>query len=149
MPITRTVPDYPHGWTSKTVLVIDDELALREMIATVLMEENYTVITAGTAEEGIKFVQNIHIDCAILDIFMRGEGGLWALQQLQQSHKNTKLIAMSGGWKGMGPSEVTEAADRIGADATFEKPFDIDEIVKTVDELVGPALTLVEQKRPS
>ena len=142
MTISRFIPDVPYGVRSKTVLVIEDDPQLRELFAMLLYDAMLDVITAPKAEAAIDFVSDKRVDVAIVDVFMNGKGGLWAIEKLQQLHPEIRIIAISGGWSSIGADEVTRAASVVGAHRVLAKPFDNEALKDMVLELVGRSVSV-------
>lgn len=67
----------------KTVLVVDDEIALVKALEAVLKSEGYKVVTASDGEEGFKVCQARHPDLVLLDILMPHLDGLGMLEKLR------------------------------------------------------------------
>lgn len=140
--VVRRRKSFPDGVRGKVIVVIDDEPAMRDFMTTALDEKGYEVIAVDNAEEGVDVCRHIPIDLAIVDIFMRGRGGLWAIEQLRECNGNAKIIAMSGGWKTLPPTDVVKAATKVGADRGFTKPIPLNDLYAAVDELIGPPLEI-------
>jgi DNA-binding response OmpR family regulator len=60
----------------KTILVIDDEVDLAELLKVRLMHEGYNVLTAYDGKQGIHMIDNEHIDLVLLDIMLPKIGGI-------------------------------------------------------------------------
>ena len=66
----------------KTILVVDDDDAIRTLLKNELLDEGYQVLTATNAREALKMVQEEALDLVILDIRMPGMDGLEALPRI-------------------------------------------------------------------
>ncbi|MCP4627262.1 MAG: response regulator [bacterium] len=110
-----------------SVLVIDDEKTLSNMIGMVLKRNGYTVETASCGNEGIqKFDANLH-DYVITDIRMPDGDGMTVLQHIRRSRKpSTPVIGMSGT-----PWLLKEDS----FDAALTKPFTIHKLFNTIERL--------------
>ncbi len=64
---------------SDTILIIDDEAAIRESLAGILLDEGFTPLTAASAEDGLQLLDEKDIRLILLDIWMPGMDGLEAL----------------------------------------------------------------------
>lgn len=141
MPATyRTRRSIPEGFRAKLVLVIDDDQDIQKLLRDVLERDQYDVALATTAEDGLELARNIKVDLLISDIFMHGQGGLWAIKSIKEQDPELKVIAMSGGWSGLSADQVIRAATKVGADHGMTKPFDLKAFKASVEQLIGPAL---------
>ena len=114
-----------------TILVIDDEKNIRRTLRMVLESEDYKVLDAATAEEGLKILEEHLVHALLLDLKLPGISGLEALERLQaKSEGETVLpvIVISG------HGTVTDAvqATRLGAFDFLEKPLDRERVVITL-----------------
>ncbi len=123
------------GKNSAKILVIDDEEDIREAVAGFLSE--YQVVEAGNGMEGLELVKSEKPDLIITDIVMPEMQGIEFITRLNKIKKYIPVIVMSGNTVG---KEYLKTAKLLGAVASFEKPFDFEELKICVDE------TLVELK---
>lgn len=81
------------------------------------------------------------IDLIITDILMPEVDGIEVIRKFRREYPQLKIIAISGGgWTE--PQQFLTMASRLGADATFNKPFQWDKLVETVNALLGlPTVT--------
>ena len=118
-----------------TILIIDDEQSVLTLLRNVLESANYNVIEAFNGEEGLNLYHEKKPDLIITDILMFGKGGFELIRELTQNFPDVKIIAMSGGG-------VTESNDflpfakELGATRAIEKPFEPNELLKIVNELL-------------
>lgn len=124
---------------SKRILVIDDEPEVQDLISETLTAEGYQVAMAGMMEEAEKHLGQGGPDLVIIDIFMPGIGGIKGIQAIRQNNREVGIIAISGGWGDTTAAQSTDAARTLGADFTLQKPFDLDELIRHVQNLIGPA----------
>ncbi|MCP4675717.1 MAG: sigma-54-dependent Fis family transcriptional regulator [Deltaproteobacteria bacterium] len=105
------------------VLIVDDEKNIRKTLGLVLEGEGYEVVSFGTAEEGLKQLENDGADLMILDIKLPGMSGIDMLQKIRQGPPDFKEIPiiMISGHASLG--EAVEAVKQ-GATDFFEKPLD-------------------------
>ncbi len=125
--------DLPNG-KGETVLVVDDEVSILELLSQTLSKANYTVIVAGTGEEALEIFRARPgtIDLVLLDIDMPGMGGIACLKELRKIRRDVKVIIASG-----------YAADKEirgqleGEDVPYLlKPFDLSEMLKSMRKLL-------------
>lgn len=106
-------------------LVIEDDLAMLEVVSASLEKRGYEVRQAQTFEDGLAALEDDFFSFVVADIFLPGMGGIDGIQQLKKRFEHIPVIAMSGGWSDMSGEEAIEAAQMIGADAGVAKPIDV------------------------
>jgi two-component system, chemotaxis family, chemotaxis protein CheY len=117
-----------------TILIIDDDKQVRDLLRQVLEEEGYTVITSHNGEDGIARYRSQPADLIVLDILMPDKEGLETILDLRREFPQVKIIAMSGGSE-RAKLNLLDLAQRLGAQCTLHKPFQINtftEMVRTV-----------------
>ncbi len=110
------------------ILVIDDEESILESLADILMDEGYQVLTALTAEEGLKKLHKEAPELLILDVWLPDEDGLKLLQKIRKEDQKLPVIVISG----HGTVEMAVKAIKLGAFDFLEKPLSYDRVVVTV-----------------
>jgi two-component system, OmpR family, phosphate regulon response regulator PhoB len=126
----RTGTDHRTQKAMTTILVVDDEPDIREVIRFALENAEYRVIEAGHADEARKLMTNENPDLVLLDWMLPGRSGLELAQQLKQNPKSRALPIIMVSARG-------EEEDRIkgldtGADDYIAKPFSPREMVARV-----------------
>ena len=115
----------------KKILIVDDDLNIRDYIASLLEDNGYETITAKDVPEGLELAKKHIPDLITLDLDMPGEWGPRFYRHMSQipSLKNIPVIVISG----LTGNEyaITKAV------ATFTKPFDRDELLKVIDETLN------------
>lgn len=113
------------------VLVVDDETDLRELIASVLQDYGFAVVTAadGTAAlERLTARAPAPLICLVLlDLMLPRRSGLSVLRALAQHGSNVPVVAMSGDW------ELLGTAQQNGATGMLRKPFSLADLLGTVE----------------
>lgn len=120
-----------------TVLIIDDELALVDVLRTILEEAGYQVLSAHDGNVGMALLRSRPINLVLLDIFMAELDGFETLALISSEAPATKIIAMSGGGGRMDAPSVLEMALQFGADLALTKPFSIQELLESVNSLLA------------
>ena len=118
------------------ILVIDDELQVREILQQILERNNYSVLLAEDGEEALEICKSHDLDLMIVDMVMPKKSGLDTIQEVKRNYPDIKIIAISGGYM-IGPKRYLDNAKTFGADRFFEKPFSSREILGAVEELVS------------
>ena len=115
----------------KKILVIDDDLNVRDYLVSLFEDNGYEVCVAGDTKEGIKQAKAQIPDLITLDIEMPGEWGPRFYRQLTQEKelKNIPVIVISG------LSGHQYAV--VKAVASISKPFDREELLKLVEETLN------------
>jgi DNA-binding response OmpR family regulator len=117
------------------ILVIDDEAVIRDLLLKILEREGYETITATDGKDGIRIFRENPTDLIITDLIMPEKEGIETIMELRRDFKDVKVIAMSGGGK-VDPETYLHIAKTIGAIGTIAKPFDLKELLKTVQEFL-------------
>jgi len=111
-----------------TILVIDDELSMLEVLSEMLSREGYSVITTPNAEEAIQLAQRRRIDLVISDLKMEPVDGIQLLRRLKRVDPEIVVIVMTA----YASYETAVEAMREGALEYVMKPFKRDEILLKV-----------------
>ncbi len=117
------------------ILIIDDDSQIRFIIRELLENSGYTVEEASDGDEAIKLNHKKAFDLIITDIIMPGKEGIQTIQEFKKDNPNVKIIAISGGGH-IGPSVYLDMAQKMGADLSIPKPFDLDIFLKKVKDLL-------------
>jgi two-component system nitrogen regulation response regulator NtrX len=112
----------------KTVLIIDDEIAIRETLEQILSYEGYGVKKAGSGAEGLAVVASTSPDVILLDVKMPGMDGFEVLDRLAADGHHMPVIVISG----HGNIETAVDAVRKGAYDFLEKPLDRSRLLVTL-----------------
>ena len=115
-----------------TVLVVEDDRAVRDLLETLLTGEGLRVTAARDGLEGLLKMRMHTPAVVILDIMMPDVGGLRVLDELAEEHARTPVIVVTGK-----PEAAEEARARLGVRNVFDKPFDVDDLVVRVKELIA------------
>lgn len=110
------------------VLVVDDEEDVRDMMAAVLGDEGYDVVTAPDGASAIQAVRAAHVDVALLDLRMPGMGGRDTLAALRAIDPGLVVIVASG----HATLEERQACSALEAEV-ITKPFSVLELMSVID----------------
>jgi DNA-binding response OmpR family regulator len=117
------------------ILIIDDEDQPRRMLQQVLIRAGYEVIEARDGNQGLQLFRASPTDLIITDILMPEKEGLETIIDLRREFPAIKIIAISGGGR-TGNLNFLEVAKRLGAQRTLQKPFELQEMIAAVRELL-------------
>jgi CheY-like chemotaxis protein len=84
------------GGDRETILVVDDETGIRELIRKILSREGYRVLEAGTAEDAQAAARGQHIDLIVTDVMLPGINGPELARRMQQAAPRLKALFISG-----------------------------------------------------
>ena len=111
-----------------SVLIVDDEDGVRDVMARWLQSGGYNVTTAGSAEEALGYLHNSPAAVALCDIRMPGHDGLWLAERIREDYPETAVI-MATGVQEVGPAVKTL---RQGVIDYLTKPFGRDRLREAV-----------------
>jgi DNA-binding NtrC family response regulator len=115
-----------------SILVVDDEPAIQDILTWALSAEGYRVATAGNGEEALARVEEEEFDIIVTDIVMPGIDGLEVLERSRVLNPRAAVIVMTA----YAALETAIAALRRGASDYLEKPFSVDLLKERVQRLV-------------
>ncbi len=120
---------------SAQLLLVDDEPGLREAVKDYLQESGFSVQVASNAREGWQLMQQNPPDLLISDIMMPQVDGYQFLKQVREDPRFKALPVVFLTAKGMTTDRIQ--GYQAGVDAYLPKPFDPDELVAIVENLLG------------
>jgi two-component system response regulator PilR (NtrC family) len=111
-----------------SLLVVDDELSMREFLKILLEKEGYEVTTASEASSALELFKKDEFDLIISDIKMPGIGGLSLLEKVKEIDSSVPVIMITA----YASPENAVFAMKSGAFDYITKPFKVDEIIKII-----------------
>jgi len=130
---------------AKRILVIDDEVDIRDLIAQVLESAGYEVLHAGNGQQGLETIATTPVDLVILDIVMQGMDGWDVCEHIKADARFHHIPVLLMTVRSL-ISEQEERRNRI-ADAVLLKPFSLKDLQRQVTTLMNgisvlsPAIT--------
>jgi len=118
------------------IIVIDDDEAVRGAIRRALERMQHEVLEADDGASGLQLLADTGADLVITDIFMPGQDGIVTVRQIRKEYPGVKIIAISGG-DTSGRMDLRQDAKLLGAAATLAKPFELEDLVRTVAAVLG------------
>jgi two-component system nitrogen regulation response regulator NtrX len=116
--------------TARQILVVDDEIGIRELLRDILQDEGYQVRLAENAAEARDWRQQVRPDLVLLDIWMPDCDGITLLKEWGSGGQLTMPVVMMSGH---GTIDTAVEATRIGAFDFLEKPIALQKLLKTVN----------------
>lgn len=110
--------------TTRNVLIIDDEPNMRWVLGKALEQAGYTVLTAGSGDEGLALLARTPVDLVLLDLKLKGEDGLTVLRRLRERRPDLVVMLLTA----YGTVATAVEAMQLGAADFLRKPFDVEEI---------------------
>ena len=112
------------------ILIVDDEIGIREVLQETLEDEGYTVACAENAEEARKMRIQLRPSLVLLDIWMPDSDGITLLKEWATSGLLTMPVVMMSGH---GSIDTAVEATKIGALDFLEKPIPLQKLLQTVE----------------
>src|SRR6478672_5600336 len=109
------------------LLIVDDDLELREALVTKFARQSFAVQSAGDGEEALGLAQRRNFDVAIFDMMMPGMTGLELLKKFKESYPDCEVILLTG----QGSIETAVEAMKLGAFDYLQKPFALKDLEST------------------
>jgi len=114
------------------ILVVDDEEALRTVLAAELEGEGYQVTTAVDGQEAIDILGSVVFDLILLDIKMPNVDGFEVLKFVKGRHPATKIIMLTG----FADLKNAIESKKLGAEDFVSKPYDLVDLLTTVERVL-------------
>lgn len=116
-----------------SVLVIDDDEYVRDLIRDSLTGHGHNVVTVESGKEGVELIKSAYFDVAFVDYVLPDQSGLEILRDIKSNNLGTMIVIISG-------SENIKGAEQAiaeGADSFVQKPFKVNEIYEIVSSAMG------------
>jgi len=124
------------------VLVVEDDVDMRELVECTLTDAGYRVMTAREGQEALEQVAQEMPGAIVLDLRMPGmDGWEFAREFRARYSRSTPILVLTAS------QSAAESAAEIGAEAFLDKPFEIDELIRLVQAIcVQPAEVVTEEE---
>ena len=113
------------------ILVVDDEMGIRELLNEILSDEGHVVYTAENAQQARTIREQMQPDLVLLDIWMPDTDGVTLLKEWSKGGMLTMPVVMMSGHATI---DTAVEATRIGASNFLEKPIALQKLLKTVSQ---------------
>ena len=124
-----------------SILVVDDEMGIRELLNEILTDEGHTVYAAESAVQARTIREQMRPDLVLLDIWMPDTDGITLLKEWSKTGQLTMPVVMMSGHATI---DTAVEATRIGALNFLEKPIALQKLLKTVSKALENAPKQVE-----
>ncbi|OGF44974.1 MAG: hypothetical protein A2452_08410 [Candidatus Firestonebacteria bacterium RIFOXYC2_FULL_39_67] len=115
-----------------TILAIDDEKLIRDLISDLLQHYGYNAVTASSGTEAIALIKNSHFDVILCDISMPGQTGFEVFDEVKKIAPEAKFIFVSA----FDNQENINKGMSMGAKAFIGKPFSPDELLDVLENIL-------------
>jgi len=112
------------------LLIVDDEIDVREFAANFFRKRKVEVRTAASGEEALSALEKDTSDLVLLDIKMDGIGGIEALKRIKEIYRDIKVIMVTG--KKPDEENSFDACKQLGALDYLHKPLELDKLEEMV-----------------
>ena len=113
----------------RTILIVDDELSVRESLRMIL-DPIYEVYTASGGQEAMDCLHEENIDLVTLDLMMPGISGVQVLRQIKNVNEDIEVVIITA----YGNADHAQEIVRFGAGAMIQKPFNVAQVTSTVSQ---------------
>ena len=127
----------------QSILVVDDDSVMREMVTDLLHAQGYDVENAESGEAALEKVEDHEYACVLTDLQMPGMDGLHLLGALRERYPETPAVMMTG----FGSIETAVEAMALGARDFVTKPFDADRLQLTIERVLEQRELQEENRR--
>jgi DNA-binding NtrC family response regulator len=125
-----------------SILVIDDEEIMREILEALLTREGYTVRLASDAAQGLELARTVPLDAAIVDIMMPGMDGMTALDEIKKIDDDLPVVMITA----FASVESAITAMKRGAFHYITKPFKNDEVLAVLRNALAQRRLVAENR---
>ena len=124
-----------------SILVVDDEMGIRELLNEILTDEGHTVYAAESAIQARTIREQMRPDLVLLDIWMPDTDGITLLKEWSKTGQLTMPVVMMSGHATI---DTAVEATRIGALNFLEKPIALQKLLKTVSKALESSSKYIE-----
>ena len=115
-----------------TLLIVDDEPGARESLE-VILEDDYQLLSVGSGQEALETLQKKPINLVLLDVNMPDMDGLTVLRKIKEQDEETDVIMVSA----LNQARKAVDAIKLGAYDYISKPYEPEDILSTVNRVIG------------
>jgi CheY-like chemotaxis protein len=119
----------PHSTNDSPILVVDDDPAIRETVASVLEMEGYSHALARDGLEALEMAERINPSAVLLDMRMPVMDGWGFAREARKRGHSFPIVVMTAA------ENARRRCDEIGGDACVPKPFELDDLLSTIEKV--------------
>jgi CheY-like chemotaxis protein len=117
---------------TNTILLADDSVTIQKVIELTFMDEDYEVVAVGNGDEALDRLEELTPDVVIADVHMPGASGYDVARRAKQLHPQAPVLLLVGTFEPFDEADYQGS----GADAYLKKPFDSQELLQRVSQLM-------------
>lgn len=117
----------------RRILLADDSVTIQKVIELTFMDEDYEVRAVSNGDEAVKLLSEMSPDFVIADVHMPGANGYEVCRKAKQLRPGTPVLLLVGTFEPFDEAQARSA----GADSFLKKPFDSQELLQRVEELMA------------
>lgn len=121
-----------------SILIVEDDVSVRESLLSVLASKDYNVESVSDGEQALKAIEEKDYDVLLLDLQLPKVDGMGVLMQAKKLSTRTSIVILTA----HGSIESAVEAMKLGADDYLEKPCDVDQLQKTLAKIFARKLFL-------
>src|SRR6476661_5146979 len=132
----------------RRILLADDSVTIQKVIELTFMDEDYEVRAVSNGDEAVALLSSLNPDFVIADVHMPGANGYEVCRRAKQMRPDLPVLLLVGTFE---PFDEAQAR-AVGADSHLKKPFDSQELLQRVEELLAskaPAASAAAPEAPA
>ncbi|MBI5493348.1 MAG: response regulator [Deltaproteobacteria bacterium] len=132
---------------SKKILLADDSITIQKVISITFASEDYELTVVSDGDSAVRKAKEARPDLIMADVAMPGKNGYEVCESVKSdaSLRNTPVLLLAGTFEPLDKNE----ASRVGADDSIVKPFESQELIEKVRELLAKAEARAQSPRPA
>lgn len=115
--------------TKPIILAVDDEFVIRDLIQRYLTPLGYEVLLASNGEQALEYLEMVHPDIVLMDVYMPGKGGIQTLRDMKEKHKDLLVIMLTA----IQDEQIGQMAVNYGAKDYLTKPIELKTLQKIIN----------------
>lgn len=116
------------------VLIVDDDLGIRQLMEDAVVEQGHKVVAVDTGERALEELERQHFDVIFLDLVLPGLSGVDVLRSIKERNKSTLVAVITG----YGDDPIALKAMSLGPLFFIRKPFKMSDITEVLDTVIRP-----------